>query len=215
MNQRHPITVFLPLMMAPLIALLAGISNAEQVYVRDTVYVPLRSGQSIKHGILHQGIRSGTALEKLDTNEDTGYSLVRTESGLEGWMLSQYLVSTPIAADLLDETSEKLNTLDNNYQQALAKIDQQLRAFETKAEQLITLEAAHAEVKQDLQRITELSAGVIRINQQNKALKTERSELNQEINDLYNRNSDLENTTYQSWFLGGACTVLILSLIHI
>ena len=71
-----------------------GITNtvlADQVYVRDTLYVQLRGGQSSEHRILHQGIRSGTVLERLEVNEDTGFSRVRTAGGLEGWFKANIL----------------------------------------------------------------------------------------------------------------------------
>ena len=62
------------------------LSFAETVYIRDTIYVPLRGGQSSEHRILHKGIASGTALELLEVNDDTGFSQVRTASGMQGWI---------------------------------------------------------------------------------------------------------------------------------
>ena len=35
-------------------------ASADTVYVRDTLYVPLRGGQSQEHRILHRGLRSGS-----------------------------------------------------------------------------------------------------------------------------------------------------------
>ncbi|MBT3625257.1 MAG: peptide-binding protein, partial [Gammaproteobacteria bacterium] len=61
-------------------------SFADEVYIRDMIYVPLRGGESTKHKIIHRGIRSGTPLERLQTNEQTGYTRVRTADGLEGWL---------------------------------------------------------------------------------------------------------------------------------
>ena len=46
----------------------AQLSFAETVYIRDTLYVPLRGGQSSEHRILHKGIPSGTELELLEVN---------------------------------------------------------------------------------------------------------------------------------------------------
>ena len=71
-----------------LILLLATTAElvAETVYIKDTLYVPLRGGQSQGHRILHRGLKSGLKLERLETNDETGYSKVRTEAGLEGWL---------------------------------------------------------------------------------------------------------------------------------
>ena len=68
---------------------------AETVYVRDTLYVPLRGGATAEHRILHKGIRSGTAMELLEADPESGYSRVRMGDGLEGWIQSQYLVDFP------------------------------------------------------------------------------------------------------------------------
>ena len=67
-------------------------SLTDEVYIRDTLYVPLREGESSEHRIIHRGIKSGTALERLKINEQTGYTRVQTGKGLEGWLLTQYLV---------------------------------------------------------------------------------------------------------------------------
>ncbi|MCB1675993.1 MAG: TIGR04211 family SH3 domain-containing protein, partial [Halioglobus sp.] len=91
---------------------LAPCALAKTVYVRDTLYVPLRGGQGQEYRILHKGIRSGTPLEVLQENEETGYSLVRMEDGLEGWIQTQYLVDEPIARDLLDQANQKLDELE-------------------------------------------------------------------------------------------------------
>ena len=87
---------------------------ADTVYVRDTIYVPLRGGQSTEHRILHRGLRSGTALERLQTNDESGYTLVKSEGGVEGWIQSQYLVEVPIARDLLKKTEDRLLELDSS-----------------------------------------------------------------------------------------------------
>ena len=95
---------------------------ADRVYVRDNLYVPLRGGQSSEHRILHRGLRSGTELERLETNEDSGYTRVRTEGGLEGWLQTQYLVEEPIAAMQLDDMKAQLEQLESEHQQTLLRL---------------------------------------------------------------------------------------------
>jgi len=94
---------------------------AETVYVRDTLYVPLRGGATAEHRILHKGIRSGTAMELLEADPESGYSRVRLPDGLEGWIQSQYLMDSPIAAVLLDETTARLQKMEAEYN---ANVDQ-------------------------------------------------------------------------------------------
>ena len=85
--------LFLPLGYAP--------ANAAEVggirYVSDNLTVPLRSGPSNGHRILHRGLPSGTRLTVLGEDADAGFINIRTDRGTEGWIPTQYLVAEPIA----------------------------------------------------------------------------------------------------------------------
>ena len=105
-------------------AIAIGTVNAEVVYVRDVIYVPLREGQSSEDRVLHNGLRSGTRLERLTKNTETGNSLVRTKNGMEGWIPNQYLIRQPIAADLLNEAKQRLKVINQEYELALLRIEE-------------------------------------------------------------------------------------------
>ena len=66
----------------------------KSVYVIDQITITLRAGQGTQHQILRT-LPSGTPMEVLRVNEDSGYSQVRTKDGVEGWVLSQYLIDEP------------------------------------------------------------------------------------------------------------------------
>ena len=51
-------------------------------YISDVLTVPLRSGPSTAHRILHRGLPSGTQLTILAVDEEAGFTQVRTASGL-------------------------------------------------------------------------------------------------------------------------------------
>ena len=186
----------------------AGVS-AETVYVRDTLYVPLRGGQSTEHRILHSGIKSGTKMERLEENDDTGFSLVRMESGLEGWMPTQYLVDQPIAEDMLEQTNDNLATLSMEHEEAL----QRIRDIESTLEQMdqteASLRAENNELREELDRITRLAANVIAIDQENSQLKNEQESLHANIDTLDDANRELQDESNREWFLNGAGVVLI------
>jgi len=182
---------------------------ADMVYVRDTLYVPVRGGQSSEHRILHSGVRSGTRLERLEENDDTKYSKVRMKSGLEGWMQTQYLVAEPIAEDQLDAANSQLASLKAQYQASLIQIDE----FDTAQNQLdqtrVELQAENRELSEELDRITTLATSVIAIDEENKMLKEEQTSLHRSIDSLDVANQDLQDDSNQSWFLRGAGTVLM------
>ena len=183
--------------------------SAETVYIRDTVYVPLRGGQSNEHRILHSGVRSGTKMELLEENSDTGFSLVRMESGLEGWMPTQYLVDQPIAKDLLEQTNDSLNSLLSKHEKAL----QHIRDIENTLEQTdqtgASLRAENSKLHEEIDRITRLSANVIAIDQENSQLRSEQDLLKAMNDSLEEANRKLKDESNRDWFLNGAGVVLV------
>jgi SH3 domain protein len=177
-------------------------SFADEAYIRDTLYVPLRGGESSEHRIIHRGIKSGTPLERLETNEQTGYTRVRTGKGLEGWLLTQYLVDEPIASTQLDIVKSELQSLDTKHQQTLLSLKEVKEARNVLADQNELL-------AEDLATITTLSANVVVIDEQNKRLSEERDVLLQKIKNLNEITNALSDDRAQQWFLRGAGVILI------
>jgi len=177
-------------------------SLAEKIYIGDTLYVPLGGGESSEHRVIHRGIKSGTPLERLEINKQTGYTRVRTSKGLEGWLLAQYLVDEPIARTQLNTVKSEWQSLDTKHQQTLLSLRKTKEARELLADQNVPL-------VQDLARITKLSANVVVINDQNKRLSEERDFVLQKIKGLNKLTDDLSDDSAQQWFIGGAALVLI------
>ena len=177
-------------------------SFADEAYIRDTLYVPLRGGESSEHRIIHRGIKSGTPLERLETNEQTGYTRVRTGKGLEGWLLTQYLVDEPIASTQLHIVKSELQSLDTKHQQTLLSLKEVKEARKVLADQNELL-------AEDLATITILSANVVVIDEQNKRLSEERDVLLQKIKNLNELTNALSDDRAQQWFLRGAGVILI------
>jgi SH3 domain protein len=181
---------------------ISQLSFADQAYIRDTLYVPLRGGESSEHRIIHRGIKSGTLLERIETNEQTGYTRVRTSKGLEGWLLTQYLVDEPIASTQLDRVKSELQSLDKKHQQTLLSLKDTKEEREVLADQ-------NALLTEDLATITTLSANVVVIDEQNKRLSEERDVLLQKITELNELTDALSDDRAQQWFLRGAGIILI------
>ena len=184
-------------------------SFADEVYIRDMVYVPLRGGESTKHRIIHRGISSGTPLERLQVNEETGYTRVRTADGLEGWLQTQYLVDEPIARTQLDEMKAKVRSLETRQQQTLLSLREIREAKEALTRKQENLTDQNARLLKELTTITTLSGNVIAIDEQNKQLGEERDVLRQQIDDLNELTDTLSNDRAQQWFLRGVGAVLI------
>ena len=85
---------------------------AQTVWISDEFTVPLRSGPSNEHRIVHRGLPSGTELEVLGVDAAAEYTHVRTSSGLEGWISTQYLVKEPIARVQLVAANNRIQALE-------------------------------------------------------------------------------------------------------
>jgi len=186
---------------------------AETVYVRDTLYVPLRGGATAEHRILHKGIRSGTAMELLEADPESGYSRVRLPDGLEGWIQSQYLMDSPIAAVLLDETTARLQKMEAEYNANVDQLTalQQLQIVLSEDNRI--LKQANAALTAELQEIKTTAANVITIKNQNASLLDERRALEEQVDALLLTVDTLDSSNDQDWFIRGAGTVLLSLLV--
>ncbi|MDP4597668.1 MAG: TIGR04211 family SH3 domain-containing protein [Pseudomonadales bacterium] len=186
---------------------------AATVYVRDTIYVPLRSGQSTEHRILQKGIRSGTPLERLEENPNSGYSRVRMADGMEGWIQTQYLVDSPIAADQLVQANARLAKLEASEQARSRQLAAMAEERDALAASEAEFRAQHQALQTDLERINQLAANTVSIDTQNRALQAERLALQQQIDELLQAHAALADNRDQAWFLRGAGTVLLSLLL--
>ncbi|HSN71639.1 MAG TPA: TIGR04211 family SH3 domain-containing protein, partial [Steroidobacteraceae bacterium] len=98
-------------LLAALAMALAQPVYAETVFISDVLTVPLRSGPSLRHKILHAGLPSGTRLETLTEDPESGFTQVRLSDGTEGWVRSQYLTSDPIAKVQLAAANREIDNL--------------------------------------------------------------------------------------------------------
>jgi len=197
-----------------ILGLLAGslwsqLSLAETVYIRDTLYVPLRAGQSSEHRILHKGIPSGTELELLEVNEETGFSQVRTSTGMQGWIQNQYLIKTPIAKVRLAVAEEELASLNQQHKQTLATVETLENEAAITTSDTTNLTAENSQLKTELAEIKAIAADEIFIHTSNAELISEQDTLNLQINQIAEELDNLKNSSAQDWFLRGAGTIIV------
>ena len=151
-------------------------------------------------------------MELLEENSDTGFSLVRMESGLEGWMPTQYLVDQPIAKDLLEQTNDSLNSLLSKHEKALQHIRDIENTLEQTDQTRVSLRAENSKLREELDRITRLSENFIAIDQENNQLRSEQDSLKAMNNSLEEANRKLKDESSRDWFLNGAGVVFVALL---
>jgi SH3 domain protein len=176
---------------------------ARKSYITDKLEVQMRSGQSLQHKIVKM-VPSGTPLTILDQNADSGYSLVRLDSGEEGWVLTRYLSAEPITRSLLDDTNAKLTAaLEENL-----KLKEELSALKSGKEGVDkTAEQQRAEIERlntELIAIRQASANALQIQADRDQLRESVINLGRELETTRREKNALDSDYRQDWFLIGA-----------
>ena len=106
-----------------LIILIPTAVVAENGYVTDQFEVTMRSGPSTRNAILRM-LPSGTTVEILEVNKETGYSRISTTSGAEGYVLSRFLMNQPAARDQIIGMRQQVSNLRQRNQELVARLGQ-------------------------------------------------------------------------------------------
>ncbi|QSP93477.1 TIGR04211 family SH3 domain-containing protein [Marinobacter salinisoli] len=182
-------------------------AQAKTAWVDDQIYLPVRAGAGTQFRIIENAVPSGTPLEVLETT-DSGYTRVRTPKGTEGWVSSQYLSDTPIAADLLRRANQELEQARNE----LNQVKEQLATTTKERNALESSEASLSDqsqnLKEELQRIKSIASDSINLERRNKELLQENQKIRNDLEVLTAENERLEAGKESDFMLLGAGLVL-------
>ena len=207
MRNHLTITVVLLLLLAPIV-------HAQPAWVTDQFEITLRSGPSTNNQILLM-VDSGTQLEVLARDSETGYSQVRTQGGTEGWVLTRYLMNERSAREQLESLTSQLT----NAASRGSSLDSQLEAirgeYDAANSRIETLEREKSEIEQELAEIKRTAANVLAINEQNRTLTEQLTAAQIRADTLEQENRALSGQTTRYWFLAGALVLFAGMLLGI
>ncbi|HTO57996.1 MAG TPA: TIGR04211 family SH3 domain-containing protein [Pseudomonadales bacterium] len=186
----------------------ASVSRAETVWISDEFTVPLRSGPSNEHRIIHRGLPSGTELQVLGVDTAAGYTHVRTSGDLDGWISSQYLVKEPIARIQLVTANNKIQALDKQLAQRNESLSELRSTSSEAASNGDRLAAQVAQLEAELAELKRVSADAIGEHTRNQELNSLNERLRAEVEDLTEESQRLEDNTQQRWLLTGGVLVI-------
>ena len=189
--------------------------GAETRYISDVLHVPLRSGPSSEHRILHWGLRSGTALEVMAEDASAKYTQVRTSDGMEGWVPTQYIVDEPIAQDRLEAAQAEIERLEGLVGEDVATLASQLEQARNEAARSTEAAATIVGLEAELAQVRHLSASAIATQQENVELAEANAKLQREFDDLLTRAEQGEGRFEMGWMLVGGGLVLAGFLIGV
>jgi len=194
---------YLPLT-APLLAAVGDVN-----YISDELKVPMRSGPSTAHRILHSGLPSGTRLTILGTDEEGEFTQVRTDGGTEGWIRSQYLVVAPIARDKLAASKKRLQRLEAQIakdRQTHASTQSEYKEAEATNR---TLNSQVESLTKELNELKRVSANPIKEHARNVELTQQNERLRHDVSELTSTVKRLEDNVERDWLVYGGALVLI------
>lgn len=206
-NQGHVLKAF-PLMAGMLLMLGAGSVIAEPRYVIDELTITLRSGRSNQHNILKL-LHSGARVEVHEEVVENGhaYSRVRAD-GLEGWVLSQYLVAEPIARDRLAAAEQRLQQSREDNR----RLQQQLRQVKSELAELhnqrTALDNRAKQLGNQLDNLKQVAARPVEVEQQNRQLHKELAGIQRDHALLRQQHALLTHAKQRDWFIAGAGVVI-------
>ena len=187
---------------------LVGAAAADTRYVSDELQITLRSGQSTQHQILRM-ITSGAPLEVMETNDETGYTHVRTTEGVEGWVLSRYLMDHPSARDQLASAQKKMARLQEDNKNLQAKLNTVSGDKTSLDKEKVELLAKNDKLGKELDHIRNTAASALAIESERNRLSDETQKLKTELQTVQQENLSLKNRGNRDWFVRGAGVVLL------
>ena len=202
---------------AALMGLLFGPSiSADEVYIHDKLYVPLRSAPTANAPTVSDSLLSGTKLKRIGDNTYLPFVKVTYTdsegSSIEGFIHQQYLTSEPVAAVKLEE-------LINEKTRITAEVGQ-LR------EDFATLESAYAELalrnerdlerllasEEETKRLTVLSQSAAQLESERVRLAKQKALLVEEMDALRHTEGARQADIEQRWYLIGAGSTVVMVL---
>ena len=190
------------------VTLTVSAARAETAWVSDRFEITLRSGPSTSNAIQLM-LGSGTELEVLDVDAETGYSMVRTAGGTEGWVLTRYLMNEPAAREQLATLTSQLTSEASRGSSLNSQLGAIRGEYESAPERIATLESENETLQAELGEIRRTAANVLAINNQNKDLREQLAAEEIRVAALEQENRELTSQTTRYWFMSGALVLVV------
>jgi SH3 domain protein len=179
------------------------------MYIDDTLLVPIRSGESTSHRIVHKGIPSGTKVEIIEHNKESGYSKIATPGGIEGYLPTRYLVAEPIAKFKLEQANRALSRLQQEHETLQKNFNELKGEHQILSKNYKDTEKSLDKNIQELSHIRSVSANALNLDQRNQELREDNEKLRNQLELLQTDNSRLKEKAESNMMLVGGALVLL------
>jgi SH3 domain protein len=187
---------------------------SKPIYVTDQFEVTMRSGTSTTNEILML-LKSGQELTLLEQDPVTQYSLVKTASGKQGYVLTRFLVDIPSARQRLTALQQFTATMKQENISLQAKVSNLEADLENQLAENGNLKTTLLTTDDELERVSIAAENTLDILDKNMTMEATITELQIQQSLLVDENLELKDSTKIDWFLRGAAVALIAFLIGI
>ena len=189
-------------------------SAVDSRYVTDSFEVTMRSGTSTQNSIVRM-LRSGERVTLIESDPETQYSLVESEDGRQGYVLSRFLMDAPASRQILGELRVEHEQQQKRLEQQSAEITELQQSLQQEQTDNAALKTALRASEQELADVRATAENTLNILEQNKRLQTVVEQLREEKSVLTAENARLSDSTRMDWFVRGAAVSLIAFVIGI
>lgn len=193
------------------LTVLLGAVQAETRYISDELTVTVRSGEDASYRVLEE-LKSGTQVEVLSQNAESGYTRVRTPDGTEGFVLTRYLMGDTPAQVRVAELQEQLEEIEQNPEGLRQELNELRSEHQSLRLRYDSLEFENVQLTQRMESIRENATNVVALMDERDEVLQRANRLSTELDELRVRNLELENHSDKKWFMAGA-GVLILGVL--
>jgi SH3 domain protein len=123
--------------------------HAEEMYVTDRVILGVHQSPE-ENSLLKDSLPTGTKVEILET--EASFSKVKLESGIEGWIKTEFLIKEKPSILLLGEVTSKLQTATEELKKLKEKSTKRERDLQTREDQVANSKSTIKDLKKQLKQ---------------------------------------------------------------
>lgn len=189
------------------LGMLVGPSGAwaTRVYVTDVIKITVRTGPSTEHRIIAM-LSTGEPVEILENQGDWSRVRVLTpkRKGLEGWVLSRYLMNRKPWEETAKSLEKEATALRERLEVLNRRLQEQTQRANELSERLRHNSRELERVREEFQSFKEGASNYIRLRQRFEEVKKSLEETQAELERLKRENESLKVGRNVKWFLTGA-----------
>lgn len=178
-------------------------------YVRDTLYVQVRSGAGDEHDIVHRGLASGTSVQAGERSDDGEWRAVTLQDGTRGWMPERFLMEEPPASVQLAEAQQQVSQLESENRRLADEVAEMHALWGDLPREGADGEETLRAVMEELAQLRQISGKSVQLDADNRRLVEETEKLRSQVDVLAAENLRLQDSLRTNTFLDGSLAVLL------